>query len=312
MCCFAALADAMLGTMYTDITGAFPIQSFKNMHYIIVAYIYNLNAIIVQPMPSHTNSLFIAAFSKVFVILRACNNQPALNVINCKCSKVVEKHIQANKMNIQLVPLHNHHVNAAERAIATFKEHFVAALATVDMLCPLQHWNKFLPQVDFTLNLLRFSHCNPCISANQELYGPFDFNKMHLAPLGTKALVYNDPATRASWAPHATDGFYIGPANNHYPCIWFYIPSTWCFRFADMWQLYPVHCQVPVASEQGKTLLAAATSLNNLDKQSRLWPGPSSSISPQFASSPQLCPASSNSHHPFLNLQGWRLTHLRG
>jgi hypothetical protein len=31
MFCFAALADAMLGTMYTNITGAFPIWSFKNM-----------------------------------------------------------------------------------------------------------------------------------------------------------------------------------------------------------------------------------------------------------------------------------------
>ncbi len=75
-------------------------------------------------------------------------------------------------MNIQLVPLHNHHVNTAECAIATFKERFVAALATVDMLCPLQLWDIFLPQVKLALNLLRFSHRNPRVSANQELYGP--------------------------------------------------------------------------------------------------------------------------------------------
>jgi hypothetical protein len=50
--CFATLADATLGTMYTNITGAFPVQSFKNMQYIFVAYIYDFNAIIVQPMPS--------------------------------------------------------------------------------------------------------------------------------------------------------------------------------------------------------------------------------------------------------------------
>jgi hypothetical protein len=91
--------------------------------------------------------------------------------------------------NIQLVPPHNHCVNAAERAISTFKEHFVAALATVDMLCPLQLWDKILPQVKLTLNLLCFSHCNPLISASHKLYGPFDFNKMPLALLGTKALV---------------------------------------------------------------------------------------------------------------------------
>jgi hypothetical protein len=43
--CFAALADAKAGTMYTDITGAFPVRFFKNMQYIIVAYIYDLNTI---------------------------------------------------------------------------------------------------------------------------------------------------------------------------------------------------------------------------------------------------------------------------
>ncbi|KAL3773260.1 hypothetical protein ACHAW5_002424 [Stephanodiscus triporus] len=47
MFCFAALAAANTGTMYTDLTGAFPIRSFKNMQYIFVAYIYDLNAIIV-------------------------------------------------------------------------------------------------------------------------------------------------------------------------------------------------------------------------------------------------------------------------
>ncbi len=156
-------------------------------------------------------------------------------------------------MDIQLVPPHNHRVNAAERAITTFKEHFVAALATVDMICPLQLWDKFLPQVKLTINLLRFSHHNPHVSTNWELYSPFT----PLAPLGMKALVYNNPTTRASWAQHATDSFYVGQANNHYRCLCFYIPSTWRFHFADMWQLYPAHCQVSVASEHDKTLLAA-------------------------------------------------------
>jgi hypothetical protein len=87
---------------------------------------------------------------------------------------------------------------------------------------------------------------------------------MPLAPLGTKALVYNNPATRASLAPHASDGFYIGTANNHYCCLCFYIPSTQCFHFVDTWWLSPAHCQVPVTSEQGKTLLAVANLFEQL------------------------------------------------
>jgi hypothetical protein len=51
MFCFAALANLHTGTMYTDLTGTFPVCSFKNMQYVFVAYIYNLNAILVRAMP---------------------------------------------------------------------------------------------------------------------------------------------------------------------------------------------------------------------------------------------------------------------
>jgi hypothetical protein len=33
--CFAALANTVTGTMYTDIIGAFPVRSFKSLQYIV-------------------------------------------------------------------------------------------------------------------------------------------------------------------------------------------------------------------------------------------------------------------------------------
>ncbi len=63
--CFTALANAITGTMYTDITRAFPVQSFKSMQYIFVAYVYDLNAIIVRAMPYRTNASMVTAFTKV-------------------------------------------------------------------------------------------------------------------------------------------------------------------------------------------------------------------------------------------------------
>ncbi len=128
-----------------------------------------------------------------------------------ECSSAVEKYIRSKSINIQLDPPHNHQANATERAIAPFKEHFIAALATVDMLCPLQLWDDFLPKVELTVNMLCFSRQNPKKSANQEVYGSFDFNKTPLAPLGTKALVYNNPGSQSLWAPHANNGFYVEP-----------------------------------------------------------------------------------------------------
>jgi hypothetical protein len=262
--CFAALANAITGTMYTDITGAFPVRSFKSMQYILVAYVYDLNAIIVCAMPYRTDASMVTVFTKVITILKAGGYQPALNMMDNECSAAVKKYIKSENINFQLVPPHNHRVNATERAIATFKEHFIVALATMDTHCPLQLWDEFLPQVELTLNMLRFSQQNPKKSANQEVYGSFDFTKTPLAPLGTKALIYDNPASRASWAPHATDGFYVGPASNHYRCLRFYIPSTRHFRFSDTWHLYPTHCQIPVTPQHDLSIVTAADILKTL------------------------------------------------
>jgi hypothetical protein len=264
MFCFAALPNANTGTLYTDLTSSFPVRSFKNMQYIFVAYVYDINAIIVRAMPTRMDTSMITAFKEVIAVLWTRGYRLALNIMDNECSTAVEQYICLDKINIQLFPPHNHQANAAERATATFKEHFIATLATVDQLCPLQLWDKYLPQVELTLNMLRFSCCNPKMSANQEVYGAFDFNKTPLALLGTKALIYDDPTSRALWAPHATDSYYVGPAPNHYWCLQFYIPATRRFRFSDTWRLYLTHCQIPIASQHDLSILAATDLLTAL------------------------------------------------
>ena len=158
------------------------------MVYIFVAYIYDINAIISVPMPSRNDNAMITAFETVLDQLKVRGYHPTLNIMDNECSKAVEAYIRKEKIAIQLVLPHNHRVNAAERAIATFKDHFVAALATLDINCPLQLWDEFIFQVQATLNMLRTSRRNETVSAYEELCGPFDFNKTPLAPLGTKAL----------------------------------------------------------------------------------------------------------------------------
>jgi len=94
--------------------------------------------------------------------------------------------------------------------------------------------------------------------SHQEVYGSFDFSKTPLAPLETKALIYNNPASHASCPPHATDGYYEGPAFNHYQCLRFYIPATGRFHFSDTWHLYPAHSQIPVMSQHDLSISTAA------------------------------------------------------
>ena len=210
MFCFAALADANTGTMYTDLPGPFPVRSFTSMQYIFVAYVYDINTILARPMQNRSAESMQKAFQDIITHLDNKGCKPRLNVMDNECSKIVEQYVTSQNIDIQLVPPANHRVNAAERAIATFKEHFIAALATIDINCPLQLWDQFLAQVQDSLNMLRTSRRNPTISAYEDLEGPFDYNKTPFVPLGTKALVYDDPDSRAAWAPHATDAFTIG------------------------------------------------------------------------------------------------------
>jgi hypothetical protein len=59
-------------------------------------------------MPSKNNAAMITAFTKILAILAARSYKPTLNVTDNKCSKKVGAYIKSNKMDIHLVPPHNH------------------------------------------------------------------------------------------------------------------------------------------------------------------------------------------------------------
>ncbi len=140
---------------------------------------------------------------------------------------------------------HNHHVNAAERAIQTFKDAFIAALATTDSNFPLQLWDKIIPQVQDTLKMMRASRVDPTRSAYEVLTGPYDWNWYPLAPLGCKAVVYEDKDTHRSWASRGVDGWYLGPSKDHYRCDLYFIPETRAYRISGSTELFPEYCQIP-------------------------------------------------------------------
>ena len=119
------------------------------------------------------------------------------------------------KVTFQLVPPHNHRANAAERAIQTFKNHFITILTAIDPKFPMAQWDRLLPQACMTLNLLRSARLNPNLSAHAFIYGEFNYNATPLAPPGTRVVAYLKPAQRKTWSPRGEDAWYIGPALNH-------------------------------------------------------------------------------------------------
>jgi hypothetical protein len=104
--------------------------------YIFVAYIYDLNAILVCTMPSKNDAAMITNFHNILATFAARVYKSTLNATNNKCSTTVEVHIKSNKIDICLVPSHNHRINAAK--IPTISTADLTVLAACNVLRTLQ------------------------------------------------------------------------------------------------------------------------------------------------------------------------------
>ena len=92
--CYAALADTVIiGTIYTDLPGQFPVQSIRNMQYTFVYYAYESNAILVRPMKNRSDESFVVAYKEIYKYLGDRGCKPTLNVTDNECSKAVQNYI---------------------------------------------------------------------------------------------------------------------------------------------------------------------------------------------------------------------------
>ena len=102
--------------------------------------------------------------------------KPKINIMDNQATKHIKAFLMEQQCQLQLAEPHNHRLNAAERAIQTFKDAFIAALAITDSDFPLQLWDKITPQVQNTLNMMRSSRINQTMSAYKQLNGLYDRN----------------------------------------------------------------------------------------------------------------------------------------
>ena len=169
-------------------------------------------------------------------------------------------------MQYQLTPPHIHRRNMAERAIHTFKNHFISGLCSVDKTFPLHLWCHLLDQAELALNMLRMSRINPNLSAHEQLHGIHDFNATPLAPPGTKCIAHEKSSQCGTWAPHGQHGWYRGAAPKHYRCYQIYIPKTQGTRICDTVEFFPTHCKMPKVSAHDAAIYAANDLITALTK----------------------------------------------
>ena len=151
-----------------------------------------------------------------------------------------------------------HQRNAAERDVRTFKNHFIAALCTVDPLSPFYLWDRLLPQVTMTLKMLRRHLLNPGLLAYEQVYRIHNFERTPLAPLGCKVQTHDKPHKRLTYDPHSVNGWYLGPAVHHYRCYTCYNIDTGGETTPDTIAFFPAFMKMPNYSKRDMAIHAAA------------------------------------------------------
>ena len=87
-----------------------------------------------------------------------------------------------------------------------------------------------------------------------------------MAPSGTQVLIHEKPDQRASWDPYGVDGWYTGPALDHYRCITAYLPSTSQERISDTAEFFPHTIPLPTTTDAHYLKQAADDILAVLNK----------------------------------------------
>jgi hypothetical protein len=147
---YATFVDA--GQINSDLIGHFPTTSANGNRDVLVLFDYVTINILTEPMKNMGDQEIVRAYNKLIQDLIDHGFKPRLQRLDNKCSKALRSLLHQHYIQFQLAPPSMHHRNAAERAIQTFKNHFVAGLCSVDPNSPLRLWDRLLPQVTITLN----------------------------------------------------------------------------------------------------------------------------------------------------------------
>jgi hypothetical protein len=245
------------GQIFSDQTGMFIATSSRGNKYLFLLYDYDSNSIHSEPIPNRNKETLLSAYTTIITTLKQRGLHPKLQRLDNECSKLMSDHMDKEGIDYQLTPAGLHRRNAAEKAIQTYKNHFIAGLCTTHPDFPLNQWDRLIPQASITLNLLRPSRINPNLSAYAQVHGAFNYNKTPLAPPGIQVLAHVKPKDRKSWGTHAEKGFYLGPALRHYRCHNVWVTRTAAQRIIDTIKWLP-HGNIKMPHPTRESLILAA------------------------------------------------------
>ena len=117
--------------IYSDQTGAFPLPSSRGYRYIMVFYDVDSNAILTRPTKSKISVEMNATVISMIQHLSRRGFKPKYYVLDNEVSNLLKATFRTLEIKLELVPPGMHRRNIAERAIQTFKFHFICGLTSL-------------------------------------------------------------------------------------------------------------------------------------------------------------------------------------
>ena len=232
---------------HSDGTGRM-LPSLAGNKYVLVS-VYD-GYIKMQAHKDRSQEDYVKTYSALFDFMARNKKTISVQRLDNETSGAVEELFNERNINYQYVPPHCHRALRAERAIRSAKNHIIATLCTADEDFPMHMWDELLEQAEISLNHLRGCRSNMAISAYEGMHGrPYDFLAHPIAPPGIKIQVHEKPEQRTSWGVHCVDGFYLGPALDHYRSWRTYIPQTRSKCVSDTIAWFPARVRMPGTSK---------------------------------------------------------------
>jgi hypothetical protein len=112
------------------------------------------NSLWAEALKDNTGGKLILARARALEQMQKAGIVPKHQILDNQASVAYKKAIGNSDMTYKLVPPDNHRRNMAEKAIQTFKDHFVDVLSGCAPTFPMHLWCQLLPQVEWQLLLL--------------------------------------------------------------------------------------------------------------------------------------------------------------
>ena len=177
----------------------------------MVGHNYDANYIMGVPLRNRKGATIGEFWQHIHDTFKKAGVAPDTYVLDNEYSKDLIQAFELELIQYQLVTPSKHQNNKARYAIRTFKAHFKECLASLDPNCPLSEWDFLLMQTNITLNPLRSSRSNPQLSAQNHMFGEFNFLATPLSPPGTNIVAHIYADKKGSWDLNGEVGWYVGP-----------------------------------------------------------------------------------------------------